>query len=184
MNKRELRGFLGLTNYYATYIYISTDNARVLQKLTTDEAVVPASVEAWWANEEALHAVNIIKYSLPKAPVLSIPDFQAALYGSMPFGVQTDASEAAMGAVLMQDQCIGWQPVAFASKAFCSAEFNYSVTEKELRALVWATCEKFKHYVYGTHPELQGDHTPMRTLLTPGRDVSPRQARWVEMLQE
>ncbi len=102
----------------------------------------------------------------------------------MPFRVQTDASEAALGAVLMQDQGIGWQPVAFASKAFCSAEFNYAVTEKELRALVLATCEKIRHYLYGTHYELQGDHKPLRTLLTPGREVSPRQARWVEMLQE
>jgi hypothetical protein len=152
--------------------------------LTTGESVVPSSEKEWLVNEEALHAFNTIKYTLTKAPVLIIPDFQSALDGSMPFRVQTDASEAAMGAVLMQDRGIGWQPVAFASKAFCRAEFNYSVTEKELRALVWATCEKFRHYLYGTHYELQGDHKPLRTLLTPGREVSPRKARWVEMLQE
>ena len=111
-------------------MYNSTDKMRVLQKLTTDEAVVPATEKEWLMNEDELHAVNTIKYILTKSPVLIIPDFQSALDGSMPFRVQTDASEAAMGAVLMQDQGIGWQPVAFASKAFCSAEFNYSVTEK------------------------------------------------------
>jgi hypothetical protein len=184
LNKKELRGFLGLTNYYASYIYNNTDNMRVLQKLTTYEAVVPTSEKEWLANEEALHAFNTIKYSLPKTPVLIIPDFQSTLDGSMPFRVHTDASKAAMGAVLIQDRAIGWQPVAFASKAFCSAEFDYSVTEKELRALIWATCEKSRHYLHGTHYELQGDHKPLRTLLTLGREVSPRQARWVEMLQE
>ena len=89
-----------------------------------------------------------------------------------------------MGAVLMQDQGKGWQPVAFASKTFSPAEINYSVTEKELLALVWATTEKFRHYVLGTQYELQGDHKALITLLTPGRSVNRRQARWIEILQE
>ncbi len=48
---------------------------RVLQKLTTDEAVVPATEKEWLMNEDELHAVNTIKYILTKSPVLIIPDF-------------------------------------------------------------------------------------------------------------
>jgi hypothetical protein len=183
-NKKDLRGFLGLANYYAAYIYNAAEKMRPLQKLTKDAASVPATVEEWLQHPELLHAFNTVKYSLTQAPVLVIPDFQGALDGSKPFRVQTDASEAAMGAVLMQNQGKGWQPVSFASKAFKDAEFNYTVTEKELKALVWATCEKFRHYLLGTTYELQGDHKPLMTLLTPGREVNARQARWIEMLQE
>ena len=70
-----------------------------------------------------------------------------------------------MGAVLMQDQGKGWQPICFASEAFSPAEINYSVTEKELLALVWATTEKFRHYILGTTYEIQGDHKALVTLM-------------------
>jgi hypothetical protein len=97
--------------------------------LTTDATVVPTALDEWLKNAEVLHAFNTIKYSLTQAHVLILPGLQAALDGSMPFRVQTDASEAAVGVGLMHGQCSGWQPVAFALTALCSAEFNDSVTD-------------------------------------------------------
>ncbi len=121
MTKKDLRAFLGLANYYSTYIFNATDKLRVLQKMTNDDAVVPTSTQELPKQSEALHAFNTVKYCLTKAPVLVIPNCKGALDGTMPFRVQTDASEAAMGAVFMQDQGLGWQPVAFASNALCDA---------------------------------------------------------------
>ena len=180
--KAELRGFLGLVSYYRRYIYNAADKMAPLNKLTKDDATVPAHENEW--SEEQKTAFQFLKDCLTQAPVLVVPDYKGALDGTAPFRIQTDASEAAMGAVLMQDQGQGWQPVAFASKSFTPAECNYNVTEKELRALVWATCEQFRHYVLGTEYQLQGDHRPLATLLQPGRALSRRQARWVEILQE
>ena len=89
-----------------------------------------------------------------------------------------------MGCVLMQDFGMGFQPVAFASRAFTPAEVNYNTTERELRGLVFATCEQFRVYLFGCVYELQGDHRPLATRMEPSRPLSRRQARWVESLSE
>ena len=57
-----------------------------------------------------------------------MPDFDAN------FVVETDASDVAVGAVLMQHD----RPVAFMSKALNSAQRNYHTTDRELLAIVLA----------------------------------------------
>ena len=183
-SKKDLRGFLGLVGYYSTFIYNAANVMKPLHNMTKDDGVVPATHEEWELVPEALAAFEGLKERMCVAPVLVLPNYKAALEGTQPFLVQTDASEAAMGAVLMQDQGNGWQPVSFASKTFSPAEINYSVTEKELLALVWATTDKFRHYILGTQYQLQGDHKALATLIHPGRAVNRRQARWIEILQE
>ncbi|CAM4582871.1 unnamed protein product [Lepidochelys kempii] len=66
-------------------------------------------------------------------PVLRAPDFDK------PFLVTTDASERGVGTVLMQkepDQ--EFHPVVFLSKKLSERESNWSVTEKECYAIVYA----------------------------------------------
>ena len=184
LNKSELRSFLGLFQYYAGYVYNAADKAKPLHDLTKDDASVPASVQEWEEQSHLLKAFNDLKYCLCHAPVLILPDYASARDGTRPFLVQTDASEAAMGGVIMQDQGKGYQPIAFGSKSFSPAETNYSVTERELLALVYFTTERWRHYLYGCSYQLQGDHRALITLLTPGRAVNRRQARWIEILQE
>ena len=55
--------------------------------------------------------------------------------------IQCDASQAGLGAALMQ----GGQPVAYASGALTDAETRYAQIEKELLAIVFA-CNKFDAY--------------------------------------
>ena len=83
----------------------------------------------------------------------------------------------------MQDHGAGWQPVHFASRTFTPAEKRYHTSERELRALVWATTEVFRKYIFGTEYLIQGDHRALATLLG-GRGLTDRQYRWVEKLQE
>jgi hypothetical protein len=174
----DLRGFLGLVGYYRKFIYNFADKATPLNDLLKKDS----DMKMWC--EEQDRAFAKLKECLMEAPVLVLADTKGARDGSRPFHIQTDASGSAMGAVLMQDHGKGLQPVAFASKTFNPAETNYNTTERELRALVWATTEMFYMYVYGTSYKLQGDHRPLATLLEPGRELSRRQARWVEKLQE
>lgn len=63
--------------------------------------------------------------------MLVYPDF------SKPFILATDATNVALGAVLAQ-QCAE-RPIAYASRQLNKAEQNYSATEKELLAAIWAT---------------------------------------------
>ena len=182
--KSHLRSFLGLVQYYAAYIYGAADKAKPLHELTKDEGVVPATQDEWNTRPELLNAFNDLKYCLCHAPVLILPDYKGARDGTRPFLVQTDASDAAIGGVLMQDRGKGYQPIAFGSRSLIPAEVNYSVTEKELLALVHFCTEKWRHYLLGCQYVIQGDHRALITLLTPGRAVNRRQARWVEVLQE
>ena len=176
----EVRGFIGLCSFYRKFVWDFADIAAPLNDMLKKEAGVPAEQD--WTPAQ-LGAFESLKRALTEAPVLALPNTTAAKDGSMPFLVQTDASGIAMGAVLMQDQGEGWQPIAFASRTFTDAERNYHTAERELRALVWATCEQFRPYVLGTPYLLQGDHRALATLMS-GRVLSHRQMRWAEELQQ
>ena len=174
----DIRAFLGLAGYYRKFIYRFSALATPLNALLKDNA------EWKWEPDEEGTSFEQIKTALTTAPLLVLPDMGAAMDGSAPFRIQTDASLAAMGGVLMQDQGKGFQPIAFASKTFLPAEMNYSATERELRALIYCTCEEWRHLLWGCDYELQGDHRPLVWLLDPQREISRRQARWLDLLGE
>ena len=116
-----------------------------------------------------------------QAPVMILPDQQKAENGTTPYVLQTDASGFAIGAVLMQDIGKGLQPIGFISRSLNAAEQNYSTTERELLAIVHATYV-WRHLLQGRQYMLQGDHKPLEALMSPGKELTRRQARWVEKL--
>ncbi|XP_042423448.1 uncharacterized protein LOC122011078 [Zingiber officinale] len=59
---------------------------------------------------------------------------------------------------------------------------NYSITEKELLAIVFAI-DKFKSYLVGSKVIVYSDHAAIRYLLNK-KDVKPRSIRWILLLQE
>ena len=85
-----------------------------------------------------------IKALVSSAPVLARPTFDAQ------FVVQTDASDTGIGAVLLQVIDGQERVLEFASRTLSSAERNYSVTERECLAVIWAI-KKFRPYVEGYH---------------------------------
>ena len=121
MNIKELQMFLGMCNYYAKFVpeyaHIATPLYNLLWKNTKFD---------WTTDCDT--AFNQLKYALVHAPVLAMPDFNAN------FVVETNASDVAVGAVLMQHD----RPVAFMSKALNSAQCNYHTTDRELLAIVLA----------------------------------------------
>ena len=71
------------------------------------------------------------KQKLCEAPILRYPD------PKLPYTVVMDASGAAIGGVLMQDQGEGLQPLVFMSKALKPSKKRYSVYEQELAAVAY-----------------------------------------------
>ena len=70
------------------------------------------------------------------APVIQPPDW------SLPFEIMCDASDYVVGVVLGQRKDKKSYIIYYASKTLHSAQMNYTTTEKELLAVVFA-CDKF-----------------------------------------
>ena len=64
-----------------------------------------------------------------KTPVLKLPDF------GKPFVVEPDASDLAVGAVLLYKYDDRFHPVAYFSKKYLPAERNYAPHDKESLAI-------------------------------------------------
>ncbi|MHC5924270.1 Ty3/Gypsy family RNase HI domain-containing protein, partial [Streptococcus pyogenes] len=72
-------------------------------------------------------------------------------------------------------------PVYYSSKTMNEAQRNYTVTEKELLAIVFAM-EKFRPYLMGSKVIVHTDHAALRYLMTK-KDSKARLMRWVLLFQ-
>ncbi|GFX86102.1 transposon Tf2-8 polyprotein [Trichonephila clavipes] len=101
--------------------------------------------------------------------------------GSKPFTIRTDASSYALGAVLLQESGLDEHVIEYASRLMIPAERNYSTTEREALAVVWAL-EKFRGYVENQQIFLVSDHQLLKWLLSI-KSPSGRLARWALKIQ-
>ncbi|KAJ9555511.1 hypothetical protein OSB04_010125 [Centaurea solstitialis] len=88
----------------------------------------------------------------------------------------------AIGAVLGQRKDGRVHAIHYASKTLDPAQLNYSTTEKELLAVVYAI-EKFRTYLVGSKVIVYSDHAALRYLMNK-KDAKPRLIRWILLLQE
>ena len=93
-----------------------------------------------------------------------------------------DASDYAMGAVLGQKADKMFRAIYYYSKTFNEAQENYSTTEKEMLAMVFA-CERFRPYILGSHVIIHTDHAVIKYLMAK-KEAKPRLIRWVFLLHE
>ena len=163
----ELRCFLGLTNYFRTFIQGYATRVMPLTRLQS-----PKRAFNW--DDKCQAAFDGVKHDLTHAPVLKSPDL------TQPFELVSDACDEGIGAVLMQDK----RPVAFESRKMIPAELNYTTTEKECLAVIHAL-KIWRCYLEGQpkeHFTIVTDHNPLIHL--PKQPVlSRRMARWSEYLQ-
>jgi len=110
------------------------------------------------------------------APIIIAPDWDLALE------LMCDASDYAVGAVLSQRKNKFFHAIYYASKVLNENQVNYSTTEKELLAVIFAL-EKFRSYLIGSKVIVFTNHAALKYLLTKG-DSKPRLLRWILLLQE
>ncbi|XP_075539821.1 uncharacterized protein LOC142574669 [Dermacentor variabilis] len=101
---------------------------------------------------------------------------------NLPFTVQTDAREYGIGTVLLQKHQGKLHPLAFARRTLTGAERNYTVTEKECLAIVFAL-KQFDMYLDGADFTIQTDHQAL-TRLSKLQNPAGRLARWALSLQK
>ena len=168
--KKEVRSFLGLANYYRAHIPTFAAVAAPLTDLTRKGQ--PNKIRWEQAQEKAFSS---LRDSLSKPPIFKLPDH------SMPFILQTDASNCGLGAAFMQQHNERQYPVAYASKKLAPAETKYSMLEKECLCIVWGTT-KFRLYLAGKQFILQTDHQPL-AYINKIKYQNDRMMRWALSLQ-
>nr|GFA49691.1 reverse transcriptase domain-containing protein [Tanacetum cinerariifolium] len=93
-----------------------------------------------------------------------------------------DASDYAVGAVLGQRIKKHFRPIHYASKTMNQAEANYTTTEKEMLAVVYAF-KKFRSYLIMNKSIVYTDHSALKYLFAK-KDAKARLLRWILLLQE
>ncbi|CAN6716301.1 unnamed protein product [Malus baccata var. baccata] len=126
--------------------------------------------------KECTASFNQLKELLTTAPIIVPPDW------SLPFELMCDASDYALGAVLGQRKDKRPHVIYYASRTLNDAQLNYSTTEKELLAVVFAL-DKFRSYLIGTKVIVFTIHAALKYLLTK-KEAKPRLIRWMLLLQE
>lgn len=125
----QLRGFLGLCNYYRRFIHSFSHLATPLTQLTMKNAFVCIN--------KSQEAFEKLKKVICTCPCLAISDF------SIPFIVEYDASKIDVEAVFMQKG----QSITFESKKLSNVELNFNMQDKEILAIMHAL-ERFKKYLF------------------------------------
>jgi transposase InsO family protein len=139
-NRKQLRGFIGMVNYYRD---MWKHRSHVLAPLTSLTSInIP-----WKWGEEQSKAFKNAKQILSTEVLLAFPVFDK------PFTIHTDASHRQLGAVISQDD----RPIAFYSRKLNDAQTRYTTTERELLSIV-ETLKEFRMILLGHDIIIWTDH--------------------------
>ena len=140
---KDIRRLLGIAGFYQKFINQYSDITAPISDL------LKKGKKVLWT-EDANCAFLKLKSALVTAPILANPDFE------MPFIIETDSSDQAIGAVLTQIQKGERKCLAYYSKKLSSTQRRYSATERECLAVL-LSIENFRHFVEGTRFVVQTD---------------------------
>ena len=102
-------------------------------------------------SKSADKALNTLKERMTVLPFISYCD------PSLPYILCTDASDVALGGILMQKKGTEYRVIAAVSKCFNQTERKWSTTEREAFAVLYC-CRKLEYFLGGTHFTVQTDH--------------------------
>ena len=168
-NTHDLRAFLGLANYYRRFVENCSKITLPLTRMLKKGAIITMG-------EEETAAFLAVKAALTTAPVLAVADPQLG------YRIVTDTSDFAIGAILLQDQRNGFQPIAYESRKLHPAELRRSVYQKEMLAVLHSL-KAWRCYVDGRPVELVTDHESLKWLLTQ-KELDRQQAKWIQTLSQ
>lgn len=168
-NVKDLQAFLGLCVYDRAFC---PNFASCVENLTL---LLRKKVPWRWTDLQE-NAFKQLKTKIQEATLLYHPN------PNLPFFVQCDSSDVGLGAQLFQRVNGERRVVAYASRLLLDRERNYSVSEKETLAIVFAL-QKWRVYLLGRTFTILTDHRAL-SYLNSCRLLSPRISRWVLSIME
>ncbi|KAH9727218.1 hypothetical protein KPL70_008578 [Citrus sinensis] len=166
---KRIRSFLGHVGFYRRFIKDFSKVAKPLCSLLEHD-------KPFFFDKECHQAFGELKKALITTLVIISPDW------TLPFELMCDASDHSVGAVLGQIRDKVFHSIYYASKTPTQTQINYTTTEKELVAVVFAF-DKFRAYLVGTRVTVYTDHAVIKYLISK-KDAKPRLIRWILLLQE
>ena len=160
--RKQLRGFVGLVNFYRD---MWRRRSHALAPLTT----LCSNAKPWVWGDEQRKAFEEAKKILSKEAILAFPDFEKE------FVIYTDASKLQLGGVITQNN----RPLAFYSRKLNDAQTRYTTTERELLSIV-ETLKEFRNILLGHKIIVYTDHSN----LTFENLQTDRVLRWRLLLEE
>ena len=161
-NRRQLRRFLGMINYYRDMWQKRSHTLSPLSRL------VSKTVKWKWTDVEQ-QAFENAKRMIQKETMLAYPKFGET------FHIFADASDTQLGGVIMQNN----RPLAFYTRKLNQAQQKYTTGEKELLSLV-ETLKSFENILMGQALVVHTDHLN----LLYKKLASARLVRWRMLLEE
>ena len=159
-DKAGVQRFLGMCQYLSKFWQNLSETVLPLRDLTKEN-----STFLWSNNHE--NAFNTAKNLIASATALRYYD------PTLPVTLQVDASEDAIGGVLLQND----QPVCFTSHRLNNTEKNYAQIEKECLAIV-SCMDKWHQYLHGKHDiTVHTDHQPLETIFKKPLCKAPRRLK-------
>ncbi|KAL4304006.1 hypothetical protein GQ457_10G014230 [Hibiscus cannabinus] len=152
---KGIRSFLGHARFYRRFI-------KEFSKISKPLCTLLQQNQPFVFDQLCHDAFKKLKQSLISAHIVVPPDWTS------PFDLICDASDYAVGAAL--------------GRTLNEAQMNYTPTEKELLAVVFAF-DKFRPYLIGTKVIVHTDHSAIKYLVNK-KDAKPRLIRWILLLQE
>lgn len=166
---KQLRGFLGLCNYYRRFVKDYAQIAAPLNHLTKKDV-------AFILTPEHEDAFQKLKKGLISAPILALPNL------SKPFHLTPDASKMALGYILSQkDDQNREYVIAYGGRATRGSDKNYGISELECLAVLEGI-RTYRPYLMHRHFDVITDHSALTSLMKT-KDPVGRLARWSMTLQ-
>ena len=166
-DQKGVRSFLGIIGFFRRHIWRYATLAVPLYRLLEDD------VEFEWGKAQQI-AFECLKKAITTAPILASPGDDGDVE------IFCDASDKAIGGVLLYNNEKKRHPVAFYSQKLKKNELNWTVTQKECFSIV-RSLEKFRNYIWGREIKVFSDHHSLQWLLDL-KDPSARLARWLERI--
>ncbi|UYV67129.1 hypothetical protein LAZ67_4004017, partial [Cordylochernes scorpioides] len=172
----ELRIFLGMLNFYRTFLNNAAETQAILHEYLRGAKKKNRSEIKW--TEEAEVQFEKCKQALANTALLAYPDTE------LPISLCTDASDRAVGSVLQQLDNNNWKPIAFFSKKLNPAQCNYSTYDRELLA-IYLSIKFFKHLLEAREFTILTDHKPLiYAFKQKNEKASPGQLRHLQYISQ
>lgn len=167
-NTKDVERLCGFANYHRNF-------RKNFAELTIPLYAVTGKNRFYWGDEQQ-SAFDKVKLALTSAPVLTLPNKDGQ------FILDTDASEFAFGAELVQIRDNEERTISYASLSLLPEQRKYCTTRKELLVVVVFT-RYYRYYLLGRPFIIRTDHSSLQWLLN-FRYHEGQIAGWTEELSQ